>query len=324
VGSLIESKTNDKSPGYAVMIIKDSEIIYLKNIGLADLASHKEINQSTAFYLASLSKQFTAMAIMILYERGELVYDDPISKYFPEFPDYGKEITIRNLLTHSSGLRDHYDVVGVDIDSLTNQDVWNVLKTQDSLQFKPGSKMQYSNSGYVLLAMLVERITAQPFSRFLTENIFAPLEMKNTLVYDERKPYIANRGIGYIRNDTGSFSSSDYTLSTTGAGGMYSTLEDLYKWDQALNSEKLVKNETFEDALSSFLTIDRNKTNYGFGWMSNEYEGIDYHYHTGSLKGFRNIILRIPEHQFTFIVLSNAGEHLLTKEHFSDLFFQIP
>ncbi len=322
--SLIESKTDDKSPGYAAMIIKDSEIVYLKTAGFADIAAEKEIAQNTAFYLASLSKQFTAMAIMILYERGKLDFDDPIYKYFPDFPAYGKDIIIRNLLTHSSGLRDHYEVVGVDIDSLTNTDVWNILLNQDSLQFKPGAKMRYSNSGYVILAMLVERISARSFSRFLAENIFDPLDMNNTVVYDEKKPHVTNRGIGYVKDSIGSFTKSDYSLSTTGAGGIYSTLEDLYKWDQTLYTEKLIKSETIAEAFSPFLTSDGTITNYGFGWMIDEYRGISYHYHTGSLKGFRNIILRIPEHRFTFVVLSNAGEHLITKEQFPEIFFIRP
>jgi CubicO group peptidase (beta-lactamase class C family) len=321
--SLLTSKTADSLPGWVVMVVQDKEIIFSKGFGAADNENKTRLDSQTPFYLASLSKQFTTMAIMILKEKNLLKYDDKISKYLPDLPPYAKNISVRNLMNHTSGLRDHYDVVGVEIKNLNNLDVWNILLEEDSLQFQPGEKYQYSNSAYVLLALIIEKISEKSYSQFLTENIFIPLRMKSTVVFDGTIDPIDNRAVGYSKDTLGNYYQNDYTLHTTGAGGIYSTLEDLYKWDQALYSEMLIAKNTLSEAFEKQTLNNGNKFDYGFGWMIGNLESLNnekYVYHSGSLKGFRNQIMRIPGKNFTYIYLSNCGEHLIERNLIPSIF----
>ncbi len=313
--SILNSIVDKNSPGYALMIIKNNVVLLSKGYGLSNIEKQEKINPNSSFYLASLSKQFTGMAYGILYEKGLIDFDDYAADYLPGFPSYGKEIKIKHLLTHTSGLPDYYAFIGEDITEFSNKDVWNILVERDSLLFTPGEKYSYSNSGYVLLSILLEKITGEKFANFMKENIFTPLGMENTLVHDESKPEIKNKAVGYSRNSSGSFVLNDYNLSTTGAGGIFSTLNDLLKWDEALYTEKLVKKSTMEKILTPFILNNGESANYGFGWMVKKFEegknkGKIYYLHTGSLKGYRNIIIRYPEESLTLICLSNSGKPL--------------
>ncbi len=326
--SLALSKTGDKLPGFAILVIKDGKKIYNKGIGLANLEDSKKITPNTDFYLASVSKEFTAMAIMILHDRGKLKFDDHITKYLPGFPAYGKDITIRNLLTHTSGIPDYYELLGYnhDFSGITNKNVWDLLVKLDSLHFKPGTKYEYSNSGYVLLSMIVERISKVPFGKFMKKNIFEKLGMKNTIVYTPLITTITTRAIGYSKDSTGNYRKNDYNQFTTGAGGIFSSTNDLFKWDQSLYTNKLVRKSTLDEAFTNQKLNDGTEINYGFGWMIGKFndgklKGIEYIYHTGALDGFRNTILRIPRLHFSYVVLSNTGEHLAKPETIPELFF---
>lgn len=283
-----------------ILVAENKEIIYKNSFGYSDLATLEKLTPAHQFYLASVSKQFTATAAMILKERGLLSYEDKLSEYFSEFPDYSHKVTIGNLMTHTSGIPNHYRLIEPKT-GLSNQDAFNKLVQVKELEFEPGTKYRYSNGGYILLAMIVEKVSGMSIHDFLEENIFNPLRMENTLVYDSDYK-LDKRVKGY--NSYGY--DDDYEFFTTGAGGIYSTVEDLYKWDQALYTNKIVSNETLEEAFAPYRLIDNSFTEYGFGWAINHKENIVSH--GGALAGFRTYIERQLTDKNTIILLTNNGD----------------
>jgi len=292
-------------PGAAVAVIQDGVFIHKNSYGLADLRTKEKIDSATRFLLASVSKQFTAMAIMMLKEEGRLSYENPLYQYFPEIPSNWRPITIRHLLTHTSGIPDRFWLIGYG-EKYTNQDVLNRLIKNRALDFKPGTRFKYSNSGYNILALIVEKITGTSFPEFLQERIFDPLGMHDTTFFDEKSnPVIPHRAIGY-RKTKNTFQANDFLLKTTGESGIFSSIEDLYKWDQSLYTEQLVSFKTLEEAFSPQVRISYHE-NYGFGWRMTNSEEIKAVHHTGTLGGISNIIFRVPQKRFTIIILSNAN-----------------
>ncbi len=290
-----------------ILVAEKGKILFKGAFGYGDYEAKRKLVVESPCYLASVSKQFTAMGIMILKEKGKLSYEDPLTKYFPEFPDYAKNVTIRQMLHHTSGVANHYSL-GIYKPGLTNADVFQTLIKQENLDFTPGEKFSYSNGGYVLLAMIIEKVSGQSMPVFMQQNVFDPLKMNNTLVFDKSTPEIKNRAIGY----TPAWTLEDYEIYTTGAGGMYSTVEDLFKWDQALYTNKLVSKKTLEEAFTSGKTNNGEETGYGFGWGINENpEGGKIVMHTGGLNGFRTIIGRDLQHERTVIALTNNGSTYL-------------
>lgn len=287
----------------SVLVSQDGKSIYNDALGYADKDNDRKLNKTSVFYLASVSKQFTTMAIMILKEQKKLSYDDKLSKYFPEFPDYANTVSIKHLMTHTSGIADHYRL-GMYKKGLTNSDVVEALLKQTALDFEPGTKFSYSNGGYVLLSLIVEKVAAMPFHKYMETNIFKPLGMNNTLVYDKSTPEIENRAVGY--NQTGAL--DDYEIFTTGAGGMYSTVDDLHLWDQALYTEKLITKATLEEALTSATLNNGELTNYGYGWAVSEKEGRKVVQHSGGLSGYRTFLKRNLYNNSGYIILTNHGD----------------
>ena len=286
----------------SILVSETDSIIYQNGFGLADVKNNIPFTVSTPCYLASLTKQFTAMAVMILADQKKLAYSDRLSMYFPEFPAYADKITIRRLLNHTSGIVD-YVSLGLERPGLTNKDVLSALVKQDTLQFTPGDKFQYSNSGYILLALIIEKVSGMPYSTFLKKNIFAPVDMKNTLVFDESKPVIENKAIGYSRFGD----EDDYNLLTQGEGGIYATVEDLYKWDRALYTEKLVKRATLDEAFVPGKLNDGSITGYGFGWGIGKSGDDATASHAGRYGGFNTYIKRFSGSRSAIIFLTNCG-----------------
>ena len=284
-----------------VLVSEGGKIIYEHAFGLADQETKELLKPGSSFYLASVAKQFTAMAIMMLQEKNELSYGDKLIKYFPEFPSYAKDISIKHLMTHTSGLPDHYRLGSYKV-GLKNADVLEILLKQDTLDFAPGDKFSYSNSGYVLLAMIAEKVTGAPFPAFLKASILEPLGMHHTLIVEGPVATLNNRAIGY--NKVGE--ADDYELLTTGAGGMYGTVEDLFLWDQALNTEKLVSRQTLEEAYEPTVLNDGSISYYGFGWFLD----VDNHTvaHSGGLSGFRTFIKRDLKNGNSYMFLTNFGD----------------
>ncbi len=294
-------------PGAAVMVVKNGEIIFEKGYGLADVEKKIPITAASNFRLASVTKQFTAMSILLLIDRGKLKFETTLRDIFPEFPEYGNNITIINLLQHTSGLIDYEDLISDTITvQVKDKDVLELIMKTDSSYFQPGSQHRYSNTGYALLALTVEKLSGKPFRNFLKENIFQPLEMDNTIAFENNVNEIKNRAYGYtIKDNVVEFTDQSITSAVLGDGGIYSSLNDLYKWDQALYTEKLIGKKYLTESWTRGITSNEVEFPYGYGWRLEKYNNNEVVYHTGSTRGFRNIIYRMPEKKFTIVILTN-------------------
>jgi CubicO group peptidase (beta-lactamase class C family) len=297
-------------PGAAVMVIKDGEILFQKGYGLANLETKTMVSTKTNFRLASISKQFTAMSILILKEKGLINYDDSINDIFPDFPGYGKSITIKNLLQHTSGLIDYESLIpDTATIQVTDSIVLNMMYDVDSLYFTPGSKFQYSNSAYAVLAMMIEKISGKSFPEYLKTEIIDKLGMENTVALVNGVNNINNRAFGYhVENSGIEFSDQNLTSAVLGDGGIYTSLEDMDKWDQALYTDTLVSFETMNLSFKRGSLNSGESIDYGFGWRRDYYNDIDRVYHPGSTCGFRNIYLRYPEKKLSVLILTNRRE----------------
>lgn len=314
-------------PGASLMIIKEGKPILARTYGMAKVEDKIPVATRTNFRLASVSKQFTAMCIMMLQERGKLSFDQTLKDIFPNYPDYGKAITIRQLLNHTSGLIDYESLIpDTATVQLLDADVLRLMVEQDSTYFPPGSQYRYSNSGYALLAIVVEKFSGQSFAQFLKEHIFAPLGMTKTVAYEKGISEVDNRAFGYANeNDKLVFKDQSLTSAVLGDGGIYSSVEDLFKWDQALYSDKLVSFETLQQAFTPGILKDGTRLDYGFGWRIDEYRGFKRAHHTGQTCGFTTIIQRYPEAKFSIIILTNRNEPMLMElaNRLTDLFLKL-
>jgi CubicO group peptidase (beta-lactamase class C family) len=250
------------------------------------------------------------MAIMILAERGKLSYDDALTRFFPDFPTYGQSIQLRHLLNHTSGLIAYEDIIPKGrVTALRDEDVLALLQTQDHTYFAPGSKYRYSNSGYALLGLVVERASGMPFKKFLEENIFDPLGMRGTRFYDRNGPAERRQANGYTQQADKSFARTDQSLTSSilGDGSIYTSVDDLYRWDQALYTTQLVSAETLKRAFTPGAYSAERKAGYGFGWFVTDFKGLETLWHGGQTIGFHAAIKRIPKRHFTVIVLTNRS-----------------
>ncbi|HLP45447.1 MAG TPA: serine hydrolase domain-containing protein [Candidatus Kapabacteria bacterium] len=302
----------------AVLIAKNGEIVFKKACGIANSETKTPLTTATPFNLASLAKQFTAMGIMILAEKGKLKYDDSIAKYLPELNFY-KAITIRRLLNHTGGLSEYSE--------LFEKYRWDTAKTADNDDliallkkhlpaplFGAGSQYLYSNTGYALLASIIQKVSGQPYETFLKQNIFEPLGMRNSFAYNlKMKQSPGERAKGFImKNTTPSPFDLTYMDGIMGDGNIYSSAEDLFIWDQALYTEKLVKKATLDQAYTPGRLNDGSLIDYGFGWLlSGDQKSVR---HQGAWVGFRTFIYRDLSLKNTLIILDNS-----TNRYFSQI-----
>ncbi|HRX01248.1 MAG TPA: serine hydrolase domain-containing protein [Cyclobacteriaceae bacterium] len=302
-----------------ILFAESGDIKYLKPFGVRNFETNVPIQPTDIFELASVSKQFTAMAIMMLKEEGKLNYDDPIEKFLPGLPY--QNITIRHLLTHTSGLPDYQAVMDEYWDKskvANNKDILEYLiKYQPPINFNPGEKYEYSNTGYVFLASIAEAASGQDFVTFCADRIFGPVQMTSTAIRsNEEKLGLSNLAHGHIfvpeknrfvRAD--SFPSSNYTIwlgGRKGPGRVSSTAEDLLKWDQALYSDQLVSQETLAEAFTPQTLNNGTKSNYGFGWtIIPDSPSGKVVWHNGDNPGYKTIIVRYIAQQKTLIMLCN-------------------
>ena len=297
-------------PGSALLILRDGKPVQTKVEGVADIESGRKITAKTNFRLASVTKQFTATAILLLAKDGKLSIDDPVSKHVPgSWPAYAGGVTIRHLLTHSSGLRDYDDNVPDSSPQLTDADVQAFVLKQTSLLFAPGEKYRYSNTGYAILARIVEHTAKQSFPAFLKARIFKPLGMKNTIAHVKGTDTIKHRAYGHSRTATGwKRTDQSATSAVLGDGGIYSNLIDLAKWIRALDRCTLLDCATLQQSWTTAKLNDGTPTNYGFGWRLETRDGARVISHTGETRGFRNALLRYPNKQIVVILLTNRNE----------------
>ena len=323
VDTLLKGLVAEREPGAAVLVAKEGRAVYNSSRGVADLQAMRPIDFRTNFRLASVTKQFTAAAIMLLVRDGKLRYEDRLTDLFPDFPEYGRAITVRNLLDHTSGLPDYEELMPaydrtVPVEDVQIQDasVLDLLKRQKAGWFGPGSRWHYSNSGYVLLGLIIEKASGLSFPDFLRERIFTPLNMIDTLAYVRGKNKVSNRAFGYGK-ENGRWIVTDQspTSATLGDGGIYSSLADLLQWDEALRRHSLLSESEMSPALTPVRVPSKGPTgpdgapaDYGFGWFLNGWKGHARMWHHGETIGFRTAIQRFTDEGLTIIVLCNRAD----------------
>jgi CubicO group peptidase (beta-lactamase class C family) len=336
IDELLSKAVRPNDPGLAIVVKKGPDIVFKKGYGVREIAKPGKIDPATNFRLASVTKQFTAMAIMLLIHDGKLHYEDHLTDIWPDFPAYGKQITVRQLLTHTSGLRDYENLMEAEEKArgplwsadhqIQDAEVLALLKSQTSGAFAAGAKWEYSNSGYVVLGLVVAKVSGMPFGEFLHKRIFLPLGMAHTLVYENGKNTVANRAFGHTKEGA-VFRLTDQsaTSATLGDGGSYSNVQDLAKWDEGLRKHTLLSEKEMLPAWTSAKMADgseyfwpRNATDekqtppvaigYGFGWFLDPYKGHPRQYHDGESIGFRTTIQRFADENLTIIILCNRDD----------------
>jgi CubicO group peptidase (beta-lactamase class C family) len=324
---------DSQSPGVAVLVRQDGRAVFERGYGVRDLKTFATIGPQTNFRLASCTKQFTAMAIMLLVHDGTLRYEENVTALFPEFPAYGKSITVRHLLNHTSGLPDYESLMEQEErrggqrwtpeHQIQDAEVLALLENQNSTLFPPGTKWAYSNSGYVLLGSIVAKVSGKTFGAFLHDRIFAPLKMDQTLAYEKGKNEVANRAFGHTKEAQGwKQTDQSSTSATLGDGGVYSSLRDLAKWDEALGQQALLGENEMRPALTPAKLAGGTRpvwpansdrpagtlATYGFGWFLDSYGGRPRMWHYGETMGFHTYIQRFVEDQLAIIVLCNRSD----------------
>ncbi len=306
--SLFHSVAHRKGFNGNVLVGIHGNIVYKNSFGYSDLRTKEPLNIRSVFQIASVTKQFTAVAIMMLHEQGKLEYTDTIQKFIPEFPY--KNITVKQLLAHRSGLPNYMYFSGKYWKNkrvhMTNADVLQMMVAhRPRPEYQPDKRYMYSNTGYAILALLVERLSGLPFDQFMEQQIFGPIGMSNTFVYNpanrktieyETKGYNKNRRKSYV----------DYLDGVTGDKGIYSTVEDMFLWDQALYSEKIVKQSTLDEAFTPASYDYKRDNNYGYGFRIDTLEnGSKIVYHGGWWRGYNSLFVRRLDDHTTIIILCN-------------------
>jgi CubicO group peptidase (beta-lactamase class C family) len=324
IDAIFASLKSNNAPGAAVFVVHNGHVEFGQGYGVTDLRTQHKIDPETNFRLASFTKQFTAACIILLVHDGKLHYGDHLTDIFPEFPAYGKSITVRNLLNHTSGLPDYEDVLmkqypntpDEKIPQILDAGVLKLLEQQSSGKFAPGSKWEYSNSGYAALAMIIEKVSGKSYGQFLQERIFVPLKMNNTLAYEKGKNEVPHRAYGHTET-AGTWHETDQspTSAVLGDGGIYSSIDDLAKWDRALGDHTLLTEAEMQPALTAVQPTDGPakfpdgpSVSYGFGWFVDPYKGHKRMSHDGNTIGFRTTIQRFPDDKLTIIILANRSD----------------
>jgi CubicO group peptidase (beta-lactamase class C family) len=297
-------------PGIALSIEKAGGIVYRRTAGLADVSAKVPLDSISNFRMASVTKQFTAMGILLLEKDGALTLDDPIRRWLPELrAGIGNRILIRHLLTHSSGLPDYESLIPpAQTRQVLDEDVLHLLATQDSTYFPPGSRFRYSNSGFCLLALIIERASHQSFATFIRERVFLPMHMDNSILYERDHP-ITHRAMGYAKDSTGNIVPSDQSITsaTKGDGGVYTSLADYSKWIRALQEGRLIKLPATLRRLRQPIT-GMPDSYYAAGWFITGNSPVIL-FHSGSTCGFANFVIQIPGDEWSIVYFSNLADN---------------
>ncbi len=313
VDKLFEKWNRTDSPGCALSVMKDGHVIYKHGYGMANLDHNVTITPSTVFHVASMSKQFAAASIVLLAQQGKLSLDDDVRKFIPELPDFGSRITIRHLIHHTSGLRDQWNLLGLagwrySLDLITDDDVMSVVTRQKDLNFKPGEKHVYCNTGYTLMAIIVKRVSGISFREFTTKNIFEPLGMTNTHFRDDHAEIVKNNAYGYEPEKGGSFRLSNTNFDTAGATSLHTTVEDLALWDENFYQPRVGGASFLEQMLQRGKLNNGETLDYAFGLVLGKYKGLRMVDHAGGDAGYRSDMTRFPDQHFSAAVLCNSAD----------------
>ncbi|HEY3739761.1 MAG TPA: serine hydrolase domain-containing protein [Bryobacteraceae bacterium] len=291
-------------PSVSIAVIQDGKPLVISR-GLSNLETHTQATSATNYRLASMTKEFTATAILLLAQDGKLRLDQTLDQLFPQFPAYAKSITIRQLLTHTGGLWDYEELIPPSQKiAFKDAEAVQFSSTHATPYFPPGSKFQYSNTGYAALAEIVRITSGMRFATFLKTRIFDPLGMTGTVAHEEGLDTVRNRAYGYTGRTR---TDQNITSSVLGDGGIYTSIDDLIKWNAALDSGRLLPRAVLDEATTAGKLTTGEPLNYGYGWFVDPYHGHRRHWHTGETIGFRTAIQRFPDQKLTIIVLSNRG-----------------
>ncbi len=289
--------------GFGIAVIHDGAVAFARGWGMANIETGVPFSPSTPSSAASLTKQFTAAAVLLLYEQERLTLETPIRTILPELPTAWSAVTVHHLLTHQSGIPNYTDITGDEpsaIDGLTNRVALDLVLQDPTLDFPPGTSVSYSNTGYIVLAMIVERLAGMSFAEFMEQNIFEPLGMAWTFICDESVVFPPNTAQPYDEHNH----LYDYTIYTYGPSGIYTTLLDYAKWDRALYTSEILQPATLELAFTAYTG---GSDNFGYGWMVGTHRGRKSLRHGGFETGFLNYVVRVPDARFTYLFLSNGG-----------------
>jgi CubicO group peptidase (beta-lactamase class C family) len=310
--------------GACVLATIDGQVAFELAVGMADVESQTPCTPSTNFRMASVSKQFTATAVLLLIDRGVVSLDDTLEKFFPGFPDYGRKISVKHLLTHTSGMPAYENLIpkGTTL-QLDDLDVLHLLMDAKEPRFKAGEKFEYSNSGYAILGLIVEIASDKPFHEFLRDEVLKPLGMENSVLYQRGLNEVAHRAYGHRRDGDG-WVRADQSLTSAirGDGAVYTSLRDYQKWLAGIEEQKLLNPATYKAMFSPHVLTDRDGAHYGYGWFLDEYRGEPRIHHNGDTRGFRLCVQRFPKRKAAVLIqlnneideatqtMTNVGERL--------------
>ena len=308
IDAIISADYNENDPGIVLLVAKNGEMIYRNAFGKANLELNVNMKPENVFELASITKQFTAVAILMLEEQGKLKIEDPITKYIPDYPTKGKTITIHHLLNHTSGIKSY---TSMNLQKMARVDrtpieIIEVFKNEP-MDFDPGEKFLYNNSGYILLGYIIELITKDSYENFIENQIFKPLEMTSSR-YGSMIELIENRATGYMQNDSG-YRNADYLSLTLpyAAGSLMSTVDDMLKWQNALRTYKLINKESFDKAINGSVLNNGEKIDYGYGLSKGEIQGVPGYAHSGGIFGYSTNGIYLPSKDVYIIGLTNCS-----------------
>ena len=309
IDSILEKVYKANEPGAAVLVKKEGKVLFRKGYGLADMELGVSVEPDMVFRLGSITKQFTAVAILMLAEQGKLSLQDEISKFLPDYPTQAKAITVEHLLTHTSGVKSYTDLpewFPLWRKDMSLKEIIDLFKDKP-MEFSPGERWKYSNSGYILLGAIIEKVSGETYEAFLQKHIFEPLGMKHSY-YGSASRLIPRRVPGYSKGKTG-FENAAYISMTQpyAAGSLLSSVDDLAIWSEALLAGKLIKKESLERAFTSYKLKDGSDTRYGYGWFTSNYEGHRFIEHGGGIMGFTAYSLFMPEDQIFVALLTNSA-----------------
>ena len=309
VDQLFAESDKSDSPGAALAVTKDCETVYTQGYGMANLEYDIPITPTTIFDIASVSKQFAAFAITTLSHDGKLSLDDDIRVHLPDVPDFGNTITIRHLLHHTSGLRDWVQslvIAGVEMeDVISFKHILKMARHQKALNFEPGEAYLYSNTGYNLLAEIVERVTGDSFTEWTDTNIFKPLAMTNSHFHDDHQMILKNRAYSYQSVENGGFKHAVNNTTALGSSSLYSTVEDLAKWMLNFDDTRIGEQAVIDQMHQRGVLNNGEQISYALGLSIGEYRGLKTVGHSGSWRGFRSHLMRFPEQRFGVVILCN-------------------
>ncbi|NOU17061.1 MAG: beta-lactamase family protein [Bacteroidales bacterium] len=324
VDEIFTEFNNTNSPGCALAILQDGKMLYEKYYGMSNLEYNLAVSPDSKFHVASVSKQFTAAAIIKLSLEGKISLDDDIRKYIPEVPDFGYKITFYHLLHHTSGLRDQWEMMTLSgwrsNDLITETDILDMVKRQKSLNFKPGDEFLYSNTGFTLLAVAVKKITGVSLKDYTDSVFFKPMGMNNTHFQSDHSAIIPNRTSAYVKEEKGNWRIEIPVFDNYGATALFTTARDLAKWDEAFYGGKIFSDDFVQAMYKPGVLNDGTEQIYASGLMLENYNGYNIIEHGGADAGYRCFVLRIPEKHFSAIILSNSGNFSVDYHRIIDLF----